>query len=173
MGDSQFGAELFLKIAHQYCHDSSSTRLFPRHNSATSISGWGRHFPARAPTIWFRSAYCAPSPSLTFPGGRVHLTRDARNPLLLFAKGRSQGHRPAKSSVGNDVPSLERPSAAFGLQANGAQAPGSMSARPLSGSWRLRRCAGLSVRMISRVGRTFPSIRCPASAAPSRRPSTQ
>ena len=64
----------------------------------------------------------------------------SRDRLLLFRKGRAAGSRPSKTAVGKRFAFLERPSAGSGstwrslLPANGAQAPGSMSARPLSGS---------------------------------------
>src|SRR5438270_7460358 len=47
-----------------------------------------------------------------------------------------------------------------------------ISARPVSGSFLLRRCAGGCVRMTSRVGRTSPSRRCPPTTEPSDFPST-
>jgi predicted PurR-regulated permease PerM len=59
-----------------------------------------------------------------------------------------------------------------GLLKSSAYAAGRMRARPVSSSLTLRRCAGLSVTMTSRVGRTWPSPRWPALALPSRVPST-
>ena len=59
-----------------------------------------------------------------------------------------------------------------GLLKSSAYAAGRMRARPVSSSLTLRRCAGLSVMMTSRVGRTWPSPRWPALALPCRVPST-
>src|SRR5437763_3148 len=47
-----------------------------------------------------------------------------------------------------------------------------MSASPLPGSNSRRRCAGDSTTMISSVGRTTASSRCPPMAVPSRLPIT-
>ncbi len=53
-----------------------------------------------------------------------------------------------------------------------ASSRGRINARPDASSWQRCRCAGVSVIMISRVGRTWPSSKCPPSARPSDSPRT-
>jgi hypothetical protein len=90
----------------------------------------------------------------------------------------SMSARTAPSNGARSVPVVDEGSIAIACNYDGivaleiqrtvGYAAGRMSARPVSVSLTLRRCAGLSVTMTSRVGRTCPSPRCPALALPSR-----